>query len=110
MKTTKWHKLGQKLGVEKFDLDVIQKDNPQNTEGALEAMLKKWLEITKYSTWRAIVDALETIEERQLAKKLETQFCPGMCSITSLQLRRYVQYSLILRSSRIHVGILNSPM
>ena len=78
MKTTKWHKLGQKLGVEEFDLDVIEKDNPQNTEGALAAMLKKWLEITKDPTWRVIVDALEAIEENQLAKKLEIQYCPGI--------------------------------
>ena len=86
MKTTKWHQLGSKLGVEKFDLDVIREDNPQNTKGALAAMLKKWLEITEDPMWRAVVDALRAIEEIQLAKKLEIQFCPGMCTTTSIQL------------------------
>ena len=85
VKTTEWCKLGQKLGVEEFDLAVIEKDNPQNTQGALAAMLKKWLKITKDPTWREIVDALEAIKEIHLAAELETQYCPGMCSTTSLQ-------------------------
>ena len=86
MKTTEWFKLGLKLGMEEFDLDVIRKNNPQNTEGALEAMLKKWLSITEVPTWRAVVDALRAIKNIQLAKNLETQFCSGMCTTTSMQL------------------------
>ena len=75
MKTTKWLKLGLKLGVDEFDLEVIEKNKHLDAEGALAAMLKKWLEITAEPTWKAVVDALRAIKEMQLAKKVETRFC-----------------------------------
>ena len=73
MKTTKWLKLGLKLGVEQFDLDVIENNRQLDAEGALAAVLKKWLEITEEPTWKAVVDALRAIKEMQLAKKVETR-------------------------------------
>ena len=79
--------------MEEFDLTVIQRDNPQDTEGALEAMLRKWLESSEDPTWRAVMNALKAVKEVQLAKKLETQFCPGMYrNTTSMQLTHFFLY------------------
>lgn len=68
-------KLGLKLGVEEFDLEVIEKNKMLDAEGALEAVLRKWLAITAEPTWRAVVDALRAIKEIQLATKVEKKFC-----------------------------------
>ena len=61
--------------MDDFDLAVIGKNNPQDTEDALEETLKNWLRITAKPTWRAVVDALMEIKETQLATKLEEAFC-----------------------------------
>ena len=75
VKTTNWFRLGRKLGVEEFDLDVIAKNNPQDAESALETTLKKWYKITAKPTWGAVVDALMAIQEIQLATELKEAFC-----------------------------------
>ena len=75
MKTTEWFKLGLKLGVKKFDLEVIEKNKHLDIEGGLEAMLRKWLRSSKDPTWKAVVEALRQLDEEELAQELETQFC-----------------------------------
>ena len=74
VKTTNWFRLGMKLGMETFDLEVIEKDKRSDTAGALAAMLRKWLRTSKDPTWRAVVDALKAINDGQLARKIEKQF------------------------------------
>ena len=76
VKTTNWFRLGMKLGVETFDLEVIERNKQLDVEGALQAMLRKWLQSsTKDPTWEAVVDALRAINEEELARKLEKKFC-----------------------------------
>ena len=69
-----------KLHVDEYHLKVIAEDQRLDAEGALRAMLDKWLDICEDPTWRGVVDALRAMQKKRLAKQLETKFCPGMCS------------------------------
>lgn len=75
MKTIQWKKLGRKLGIEEFELNAIEENNPKNTKRALEDVLSQWHGSTAKPTWRAVVDALKAIKEIRLATKLEEDFC-----------------------------------
>ena len=75
VKTVQWHRVGLKLGVQQYDLDVIEKDRSHDTNGALLDMLRKWLRECENPTWGAVVKAMKEIGEVREAKRLQDMFC-----------------------------------
>ena len=52
-----WHSLGLELGLEKYQLDIIDHDNRGKVEDCKKAMISLWLDTDKAS-WQCLVRAL----------------------------------------------------
>lgn len=74
VKTTKWYHLGLQLDISSHNLDIIEHDT-NRLEDRLRQMFQKWLKICEKPSWRMIVNAVRTIGEKALAKKLEQAYC-----------------------------------
>ena len=69
-----WNNLGIMLGINKNTLDMITKEM-SNPRDCLREMLSVWLKsVDPLPTWSMLIEALEDIEERQLATSLKSQF------------------------------------
>lgn len=56
----KWSVIGLALEIDPATLEVIKMDNPNNTDGAFQSMLLKWLRQSKpVPCWKAIAEALK---------------------------------------------------
>ena len=52
-----WHSLGLELGLEKYQLDIIDHDNRGKVEDCKKTMISLWLDTDKAS-WQCLVGAL----------------------------------------------------
>ena len=74
VKTIKWYHLGLQLDISSHDLDIIEHDT-SGVEDRLKQMFQKWLKVCEKPSWRLMVNALRTIDEKALANKLEQAYC-----------------------------------
>ena len=67
----KWYYIGLCLGINKTDLDIIEKDNRQTTDSCFRKMISLWLNL-KSGTWQMLIDALrdKTVCFHDLADQL----------------------------------------
>ena len=68
----KWRAVGIALCLNRHCIDIIQSDAlpPNQTEKACLAMLQCWMG-GRGATWRALIRALEDVEENVLASQLK---------------------------------------
>ena len=68
-----WYNLGIQLGVDIDQLDIINKENPNNIESCFREMIKLWLK-QEHPNWKDMISALihETVNEKQLAARIYT--------------------------------------
>ena len=71
-----WEFIGLGLGVDKDELDSIDRTYPRNDKKLLE-MLKLWLNAGKDTTWNAIVQVLRknTVQRDNLADEIKKNHC-----------------------------------
>ena len=67
---SEWKRLGIQLDISDGMLDTIEANHPQNAQNCLSEMLKTWLKQKGDPRWVNIVDAVESLENQQLGKKL----------------------------------------
>ena len=72
----KWKFIGLGLGVDKDELDSIDRTYSSNAKKLL-LMLKSWLNVGKDTTWNAIVQVLRKIfvGRHDLAYEIEERYC-----------------------------------
>ena len=70
-----WYILGLHLGIEDSALHVIETDYPNDCEGSMKSMLRKWLEMSTNPTWRIVVTALRAIGQKKVASDVERKHC-----------------------------------
>jgi len=63
---TNWYEIGIELGIELCVLDLIKKDNPQQSVHCLLKVLDKWLKVTDNPTWKILEVALTNVTRQQL--------------------------------------------
>ena len=57
----KWSVIGLALKIDPATLEVIKMDNPNNTNGAFQSMLLKWLRKRQpVPCWKALAEALRS--------------------------------------------------
>ena len=62
---TDWYDIGIELGLELDVLDIIKKDNPQDSVTCFQKSLDKWLKLNNDSaTWRTLEVALTNVVNR----------------------------------------------
>ena len=71
VKTTKWYRLGQELGISSRDLFSIE---TYEFEDQPRMVFQKWLKNCEQPTWGEILDALKAIDEKASVYKLEQKF------------------------------------
>ena len=64
---TGWHSVGIELGLELDVLEIIEKDNPQQSEKCFQKTLDKWLKLnTDDVTWNTLEVALTNVNRVKL--------------------------------------------
>ena len=63
---TDWYDIGIELGLE-LDVNIIEKDNPQQSVTCFQRALDKWLKLnTDDATWRTLEVALTNVSRAKL--------------------------------------------
>ena len=68
--STDWINVATFLGFDRYEIEILERDNPRDTEGACRKMFMKWLD-SKDATWEKLIKALYDAERSELAKKVE---------------------------------------
>lgn len=87
--TSKWQILLLKLGMEKYQIEVIEINRPGNVELQKQDAFDQWLHQKHNACWADVTDALYKIGENTLAKKLEEKYNwkdPRVCSVLPCKL------------------------
>jgi len=77
-----WEELGASLGLQKYHIDIISKNNAYNPNRALDcskSMLKKWLEIDTKATWDKLNNAIAVLNKQGM--DCNTLNIHGACDI-----------------------------
>ena len=82
VKTNQPIKLGQQLGVSENDLDIVEKDHPNDHAQQLEDVLSLYMRQSVRPSWEEVATALWNIGEKT-AKKISDKYGMAllMCSI-----------------------------
>ena len=59
-----WEGLGLELGLERYHIDNITKDHPNESVICCRKMLQKWLDIDSSASWRKLHDAVRRIRSQ----------------------------------------------
>ena len=70
IQTVKWYNLGLQLGVEDAELNVIQHNNPQDSEACKREMLSSWLKKASSPSYQQLIEALWELGENREANRL----------------------------------------
>lgn len=75
-----WCVLGTQLLEEKYisQLDVIERNNPNDAESSCYKMFKYWLEVDIKASWNKLIDALEEIGQNTLADEMKQDILKGI--------------------------------
>ena len=69
-----WEDIGVELQIDDGVLAQIQRDKNGNSIDCLREMIRKWLvQVSPTPSWSAIVEAVETIGDEELAKSIKTR-------------------------------------
>ena len=63
---TDWYDIGIELGLELDMLDIIKKDNPQQSVHCFQKTLDKWLKLNTDATWKTLEVALTNVNRAKL--------------------------------------------
>ena len=65
---TEWHDIGIELGLDLDVLDIIEKDNPQQSVICFQKTLDKWLKLNAdNATWKSLEVALTNVNRANLS-------------------------------------------
>ena len=72
---TKCYFIGVRFNIQASQLDVIERNDPNNIDSQFRNMVKKWLDIGDGCTWKAVYDALRhpTVDHNKTAEELKIQ-------------------------------------
>ena len=73
--TTDWYELGVELTTNVAGLNIIRHDFKNDARGALIEMFILVLRDNPELTWPTVVEALETIKDKNRANKIRNKFC-----------------------------------
>ena len=71
----RWYTFGAHLKINRDRLEVIRRDHRNDSEAALVAVFKAWLDNAEEPSWNKIVKALNDTELGVLASEIEDKFC-----------------------------------
>ena len=74
LKVARWHTLGTHLGMTEDEIREIEQDHPGDTARRRTAMLDKWLKKEESPSWVRVIEALESMSEVNLAKKIRKKY------------------------------------
>lgn len=74
---TKWHQLGEALGIPKRRLNDITFHHSAEPDQCKVEVLDYWLRNRTRPTWREVADALTQIHESELANSLREVYTTG---------------------------------
>ena len=68
-----WFSLGLKLGINEYELNVMQTNDPKDNKACKRTMFSTWLRTDLKATFRKLIFALEEIGEVKVANDLRRQ-------------------------------------
>ena len=74
-----WEDIGIQLDIEEGQLKQIKSDNAGECKKCLREMLRIWLSrVDPPPSWSDIAEALETLEYKDIATYLRTEYCHNL--------------------------------
>ena len=58
-----WKQLGRNLKIDDNLLNIIEKDNPHDSESCCSKMLSEWLDLTPNASWKMLYNAMDKKED-----------------------------------------------
>ena len=72
----KWEDIGIQLGIDDRKLTQIKSSYSNDTKSCLREMLRLWIaRVDPPPSWSAMIDALMTLGDEELASKLKCRYC-----------------------------------
>ena len=92
------HTLGIKLGIESSAVTRILQDAGSTTERQKSGILDHWLKNDLNASWPTLVKALEKMDHKRLAERLEKTYCSQKAKgkLTYIGLGLYVYLELTI--------------
>ena len=73
---TEWKTLGAQLDIGGAKLKEIDVNNRRQVAGCKHDMIQFWLESDSLCSWKKLIDALFSIDQKVLAEKIRAKCCP----------------------------------
>ena len=93
------HTLGIKLGIQAADVKRILQDAGSTTERQKSGILDHWLKNDFNASWSTLVKALEKMDHKRLAQRLEKTYCSqeakGKLTYIALELYTYLELTIL---------------
>lgn len=74
LKITRWYELGLRLDIERYQLELIKKNNPGDTSQCVIDMFYHWLYNSLDASYHKLMEALCDIGEIEAASQLHNDF------------------------------------
>ena len=74
LKITQWYELGLRLNIERYQLELIKKNNPGDTSKCVIDMFYHWLHNSLDASYHKLMEALCDIGEIEAASQLHNDF------------------------------------
>ena len=70
-----WYNLGLQLRLTESVLDIIDKDDGRDSSTCMRKMFSKWLSSSMDASYTGLVDALISIDMKDVAEDVSQEFC-----------------------------------
>jgi len=74
VKVKSWYNLGLQLNIEDYDLQTIERNNPQDQEGCKRAMFRIWLNNSPQASYKQLLQALVELDDVREADHLHKKY------------------------------------
>ena len=76
-----WRDIGIELGLESDALNIIEKDNPQQSVACFQSTLDMWLKLIPNATWKKLEVALTNVRRQQCGLDPVSDLYDGMFTL-----------------------------
>ena len=70
LQVSDWSRLGLKLKLDPYELDIIKKDHPNSTKSQTCEMFKIWLRTQPDASYEQLIEALHKVGDKTVANSL----------------------------------------
>ena len=74
LQVSNWYRLGLSLGLNSYNLDVIKRNHPGDTESQMCKMFDRWLRTQPDASYQQLIKALRKVGDESVANFLSKKY------------------------------------